>query len=111
MLWARAGPTQLHDIASGKYYLGRCTDHCEGRAHGSGRKGEKTRLVMPEEGAVQASNQGRIKGSRAADWLGWLVFHGWSAYSGSCHASTVPVLEKCGERKEGKEIDISELKK
>jgi len=74
----QAGPTQLHDIASRKYYLRRRTDHCEG-AHGSWRKGGKTRLVMPGEGAVQASNQGRIRGSRVADWPGWLVFHGWSA--------------------------------
>lgn len=30
-------PTQLHDIARRKYYLRWRTDHCEGRAHGSGR--------------------------------------------------------------------------
>ena len=38
----QAGPTQLHDIASGKYYLRRRTDHCEGeRTAAGGREGRQ----------------------------------------------------------------------
>ena len=45
MTRAWAGPTQLHNITGRKYYLRWRTDHCEGRAHGSGRGARQSRYL------------------------------------------------------------------
>jgi len=75
MTRAWAGPTQLHDITSRKYYLRWRTDHCEGRAHGSGKRGGKTKPVMPGRGRSELVIKAGSRDQGLRIGWDWLVSH------------------------------------